>query len=93
MFTIFMLSIGGLIILAVMVFGVTKQLRMSESEDKAFMVMEKLSLTKIKRELAVELIGHWYLCCLLHRRGLLWNKPKLIFKVKNLCSEFKTVNR
>lgn len=90
---IFVFSLFGYTILAVMVFGVTKQLNIRPGEDKAHVILNKLAIRKIKKKTAVKLIDHWLWCCLLKKRGLLYKHFHLVFKIKQLCSEFRTINR
>ena len=90
---IFLFSVGGLIILAIMVFGITKRLQLKESEDKAFYVINKLRIARKKKKAAVRLIESWYYCCILHQQGILWRYPKLMFQTKNFATEFKILNR
>lgn len=91
--TIFLGSVGGLALLAVMVFGVTKQLYLNDHEEKSFYILNKLKVRQNKKMAAVRLIDNWFYCCLLHKKGLLDHCPKLIFETRNLATEFKAVNR
>ena len=91
--TITLLSLGGLAIQSVMVFGVNKKLRLDTNQNAAFGLLNKIHLAKRKKYAAAALIDNWLWCCLLKKRGILWKNPRLIIKIKQLCNQFNLVRR